>query len=216
MCKVGKRKGIKNIAGVILVMLLMITVAGCGRENREANTGGMNSQQPVNEQEQDTAQEETNEPEKQDEPDTYQELLEGDTAPDFTADLADGSTFTLSEQSGKVVLLNFWATWCGPCVEEMPAFEKLQKEYGDEVAVLAVNCLEDEETVRQFVAENGYTFPIAFDVEGVVSMKYPTDGIPYTLVIGKDGTVQNIYLGAVDADTQYQEYKSAIDSALGK
>lgn len=216
MCKVGKRKGIKNIAGVILVMLLMITVAGCGRENREANTGGMNSQQPVNEQEQDTAQEETNEPEKQDAPDTYQELLEGDTAPDFTADLVDGSTFTLSEQSGKVVLLNFWATWCGPCVGEMPAFEKLQKEYGDEVAVLAVNCLEDEETVRQFITENGYTFPIAFDVEGVVNMKYPTDGIPYTLVIGKDGTVQNIYLGAADADTQYQEYKSAIDSALGK
>lgn len=216
MCKVGKRKGIKNIAGVILVMLLMITVAGCGRENREANTGGMNSQQPVNEQEQDTAQEETNEPEKQDAPDTYQELLEGDTAPDFTADLVDGSTFTLSEQSGKVVLLNFWATWCGPCVGEMPALEKLQKEYGDEVAVLAVNCLEDEETVRQFITENGYTFPIAFDVEGVVNMKYPTDGIPYTLVIGKDGTVQNIYLGAADADTQYQEYKSAIDSALGK
>lgn len=216
MCKVGKRKGIKNIAGVILVMLLMITVAGCGRENREANTGGMNSQQPVNEQEQDTEQEETNEPEKQDAPDTYQELLEGDMAPDFTADLVDGSTFTLSEQSGKVVLLNFWATWCGPCVGEMPAFEKLWKEYGDEVAILAVNCLEDEETVRQFVAENGYTFPIAFDVEGVVNRKYPTDGIPYTVVIGKDGTVQNIYLGAVDADTQYQEYKKAIDSALGQ
>lgn len=216
MCKVEKRKGIKNIAGVILAMLLMITVAGCGKENRETNSGGMDSQQPVNEQEQDTVQEEMNEPEKQDEPDTYQELLEGDTAPDFTADLADGSTFTLSEQSGKVVLLNFWATWCGPCVEEMPAFEKLQKEYGDEVAVLAVNCLEDEETVRQFITENGYTFPIAFDVEGVVNMKYPTDGIPYTLVIGKDGTVQNIYLGAADADTQYQEYKSAIDSALGK
>lgn len=220
MCKVRKRKGIQNIAGVILAILLMITAVGCGQENREANTGGMDSQQPVKEQ--DIVQEETNEPEeqdepeKQDEPDTYQELLEGDMAPDFTADLADGSTFTLSEQSGKVVLLNFWATWCGPCVGEMPAFEKLWKEYGDEVAVLAVNCLEDEETVRQFVAENGYTFPIAFDVEGVVNMKYPTDGIPYTVVIGKDGTVQDIYVGAADADTQYQEYKRAIDSALGK
>lgn len=216
MCKVGKRTGRRKIAGFILAMMIMIMVAGCGQENRETNTGGMDSQQPVNGSEQDAVQDETNEPEKQDEPASYQELMEGDTAPDFTADLADGSTFTLSEQSGKVVLLNFWATWCGPCVGEMPAFEKLYKEYGDEVAVLAVNCLEDEETVRQFIAENGYTFPIAFDVEGVVNMKYPTDGIPYTLVIGKDGTVQDIYVGAADADTQYQEYKSAIDSALGK
>ncbi len=216
MCKVRKWKGIKNIAGVILAMLLMITAVGCGQENRETNTGGMDNRQPVNGSEQDAVQDETNEPEKQDEPVSYQELQEGDTAPDFTANLADGSTFTLSEQSGKVVLLNFWATWCGPCVGEMPAFEKLYKEYGDEVAVLAVNCLEDEETVRQFIAETGYTFPIAFDVEGVVNMKYPTDGIPYTLVIGKDGTVQKIYVGAADADTQYQEYKSAIDSALGK
>ncbi len=216
MSKVRKWKGIKNIAGVILAMLLMISAVGCGQENRETNTGGMDNRQPVNESEQDAVQDETNEPEKQDEPVSYQELQEGDTAPDFTADLADGSTFTLSEQSGKVVLLNFWATWCGPCVGEMPAFEKLYKEYGDEVAVLAVNCLEDEETVRQFIAETGYTFPIAFDVEGVVNMKYPTDGIPYTLVIGKDGTVQKIYVGAADADTQYQEYKNAIDSALGK
>lgn len=216
MCKARKGRGIKNIAGVILAMLLMITVSGCGAENREANPGEADNQQTVNESEQDAVQEETNETEEQDDSASYQELQEGDTAPDFTADLADGSTFTLSEQRGKVVLLNFWATWCGPCVEEMPAFEKLHKEYGEEVAVLAVNSLEDEETVRQFVAETGYTFPIAFDVEGTVNMKYPTDGIPYTLVIGKDGTVQNIFVGATDADTQYQEYKSAIDSALGK
>lgn len=216
MCKARKGRGIKNIAGVILAMLLMITVSGCGAENREANSGEADNRQTVNEKEQDAVQEETNEPDNQNDSASYQELQEGDTAPDFTADLADGSTFTLSEQSGKVVLLNFWATWCGPCVEEMPAFEKLYKEYGEEVAVLAVNSLEDEETVRQFVAETGYTFPIAFDVEGAVNMKYPTDGIPYTLVIGKDGTVQNIFVGATDADTQYQEYKSAIDSALGK
>lgn len=216
MCKVRKRTGKRKIAGLILVMMIMIMVTGCGEDNREPNSVGMDSQQPVNESEQDAVQEGTNESEKQDEPDAYQELLEGDTAPDFTAGLADGSTFTLSEQSGKVVLLNFWATWCGPCVGEMPAFEKLYKEYGNEVSILAVNCLEDEETVRQFISENGYTFPIAFDVEGVVNMKYPTDGIPYTLVIGKDGTVQDIYVGAADADTQYQEYKGAIDSALGK
>lgn len=143
---------------------------------------------------------------------SYLPLSVGDTAPDFTAALADGSEFTLSDEQGKVILLNFWATWCGPCVREMPAFERLKEDYGGDVAILAVNCMEDADTVAAFIEENGYTFPIAIDEEGVVSMKYPTQGIPYTLVIDADGVIQNIYMGAADADTQYKEYKSAIDA----
>lgn len=145
---------------------------------------------------------------------TYRPLSEGDEAPDFTVSLADGSTFTLSEQQGKPVLLNFWATWCGPCVREMPAFETLYTEYGENAAVLAVNCLEDTATVDAFIAENEYTFPIAYDTDGSVNMRYPTQGIPYTLVIDGDGIVRNIYVGAADAETQYREYKKAIDAAL--
>lgn len=141
----------------------------------------------------------------------YHPLSEGDAAPDFTTALADGSTFTLSEHQGKVVLLNFWATWCGPCVREMPAFEKLHTEYGEDAVILAVNCLEDTGTVDAFIEENGYTFPIAYDTEGSVSMRYPTQGIPYTLVIDGEGIIQKIYVGAADAETQYQEYKGAID-----
>lgn len=148
------------------------------------------------------------------EPLYYDELTIGDTAPDFTATLADGSTFTLSEHSGSVILLNFWATWCGPCVEEMPAFEQLDSEYGDEVTILAVNCMEDQSTVDRFISANGYTFPIAYDVSGDISMKYPTAGIPYTVVIGTDGIIRNIYVGAYSADVQYQEYKAAIENAL--
>lgn len=192
----------KSWIGYILILALMLVSAGCGdgsNQGQKDTTGGTGKQ----------AEDNT-------EADSYEELLEGDLAPDFTAQLADGSSFSLSEQKGKVVLLNFWATWCGPCVEEMPAFEKLYGEYGDKVSVLAVNCMEDKDTVKQFSSDNSYTFPIAYDVEGDVVMRYPSDGIPYTLVIDGEGVIQNIYVGAAGADAQYQEYKSAIEAVLAK
>lgn len=143
------------------------------------------------------------------------ELSIGDQAPDFATITNAGQLFTLSEQN-KVVLLNFWATWCGPCVGEMPAFERLQKEYGNKIAILAVNCMEGKETVDTFIYNNQYTFPISYDEDGVVNEKYPSEGIPYTIVIGADGIVKQVYMGATDAETQYQEYKKAIDQALGE
>lgn len=181
----------KKIISIMLAVTLGMAMVGCGGETTE-------------------------ETQTQSQQENYGELQTGDAAPDFTAELSDGSSITLSEQTDKVVLLNFWATWCGPCVGEMPAFEKLNEEYGDEVVVLAVNSMEDKETVNQFIEENGYTFPIAYDVEGAIGVKYPTAGIPYTLVIGKDGVIAKIYLGAQDAETQYKEYKSAIEEALGE
>lgn len=189
----------RKVSSIMLAMALGLAVTGCGNSTEE---------QAQQENSQEAQQESSQE--------TYQELTTGDVAPDFTAELADGGSFTLSEQSDKVVLLNFWATWCGPCVQEMPAFEKLAEEYKEDVAILAVNCQEDTKTVDKFIEENGYTFPIAYDVEGMIGAKYPTTGIPYTLVIGKDGVIKKIYLGAQDADAQYKEYKAAIDAVLGE
>lgn len=191
----------KKVIGILSVFLVIFALTGCGTGDEKRDNNDQTEVSSGSEQEEQII---------------VQEVSEGDLAPDFTAQTADGSTFVLSEQKGKVVLLNFWATWCGPCVREMPAFEKLNQEYGEEVAILAVNGMEDKDTVDQFISDNGYTFPIAYDVEGAVCLKYPSDGIPYTLVIGKDGTVQNIYLGARDADVQYEEYKGGIEAALGK
>lgn len=153
---------------------------------------------------------------KNDDSEVYEALSEGDTAPDFTAETIGGGSFKLSDQSDKVVILNFWATWCKPCVGEMPAFQRLYEEYGDSLAVITVNCMEDKESVDKFASDNGYTFPIAYDEEGGICMKYPSDGIPYTVIIGKDGKIANIYVGAADADAQYAEYKSAIDAVMGE
>ena len=110
--------------------------------------------------------------------------------------------------------MNFWATWCGPCVGEMPAFERLQETYGEDLALVAVNSGEDEASVAGFLEENGYTFPVVLDPEYAVSSLYPTEGIPYTVIIGTDGKVASIQLGAGDADVMYEHYCELIDGLL--
>lgn len=148
----------------------------------------------------------------------YKELSEGDRAPWFAAELADGGTFEMADLQGKVILINFWATWCGPCVGEMPAFESLYKDYADnsDVAIVAVDVEEKKKTVDFFAETNGYTFPIAYDEDGKIGMQYPTSGIPYTVIVGKDGYIRTIHLGARDSDTQYEIYKADIEAALSE
>ena len=208
---INKKLNRNNIltAGAVLSFLVVCGLTGCGQSSTVANGGkaDMSIEEAVKNSEADT----------EDSSDvSYGELSEGDTAPDFTAELVGGETFTLSENKGKVVLINIWATWCGPCVGEMPAFEKLYNEYGDDLKIVGVNCVEDKDTVDAFVKDNGYTFPIAYDENGEINNCYPTQGIPYTLVVGKDGVIKNIYLGAESEDVQYQLYKEAIDAALGE
>lgn len=141
-------------------------------------------------------------------------VKEGDAYRDFTASLAGGGELTLSDNKGKVILLNFWATWCGPCVGEMPAFPRLVEKYGDDLALIAVDCGEDEATVKNFLETNGYTFPVVLDLEGKVSALYPADGLPYTLLIDRDGKIVSIHEGAGSADDMFELYSNEIDRLL--
>lgn len=225
----------KKMWMLICILLLVCGLTGCGKQEivshqaeQDSFTDGMNPEDMVDDTSENATEnvvidEETSDDDgetssDEDGGDEYElkEVMVGDVAPEFSATLVDGSVFTLSENSGKVILLNFWATWCPPCIGEMPAFEDLDADYGEEVVILAVNCMEDEKSVNMFLEDTGYTFPIAYDVDGKVSFTYPSSGIPYTLVIGKDGIVKNIYVGAADADSQYQLYKTAIDAALSE
>lgn len=139
-----------------------------------------------------------------------------EAAPNFEAELAGGGTFILSDAVGEVTIINFWATWCPPCCEEMPAFEKLHKEYGDQLNIIAVDYGENREVVDAFIEENGYTFPIAYDEAGSISSLYPSNGIPYTLIIDKEGNVFDTFEGAYDAETQYELYKSAVEVVMNE
>ncbi len=138
----------------------------------------------------------------------------GEEMRDFTAETLSGESFTLSEQKGKVILLNFWATWCGPCVGEMPAFPELIEKYGDELCLVAVNCGEDKETVESFMEDNGYSFTVLTDEDYAISDMYPTDGIPYTVIFDRDGNIAHIQLGADTSEKMLEMYSETIDTLV--
>ena len=187
---------------LILLLTITLLLAGCQSGNNAGNADAANDSNNTTENTAgDTA-------------DPSGPIAEGDAYRDFTVSLADGGEFTLSDHEGKVILLNFWATWCGPCVGEMPAFEQLQETYGEDLVLLAVNSGEDEGTVKAFLEENGYTFPVALDPRYEIALLYPSDSIPYTVIIGADGKVAAIQLGAADADTMYAHYCELIDGLL--
>jgi thiol-disulfide isomerase/thioredoxin len=109
---------------------------------------------------------------------------------DFTLETLAGKSVSLSSYKGKIVLLSFWATWCGPCQIEMPAMEKLyQQMKGKGLEVVAVDVREDKSTVSSFIKKQGYTFPVLLDVKGDVSGSemYAAGGIPVNYLIDRKG-----------------------------
>ena len=110
---------------------------------------------------------------------------------DFYVYDVNGNKVSFSEYHGKPVIINIWATWCGPCVRELPGFDNLYKEYGDKVKFFMVNCedREDQDYVMEFVNEYGYAFPVSFDFDYSVSSQFSTGYIPVTVAIKADGTV---------------------------
>lgn len=124
----------------------------------------------------------------------------GDLAPDFTLSDLSGKTFTLADLRGKVVLVNFWATWCPPCRAEMPSMEKLNRLLeGEEFVMLAVNVeANGRQTVPQFLEKSPHSFPVLLDEEGVVQKKYGVYKFPETFVVRKDGIIDDKVIGAID------------------
>ena len=135
--------------------------------------------------------------------------LVGKPAPPFTLKGVKGSTVSLASYKGKVVLLDFWATWCRPCRIEMPRVEALYKEFKARgLVVFGIDYAEDPATVKAFLAKNPYTIPILLDVKGDAGRLYQAEGIPTLVVIGKDGRISSYFTGVRE--------ESALREALAK
>ena len=129
----------------------------------------------------------------------------GAQASDFKAVDINGNDIRLSDNFGKPLVVNFWATWCGYCVEELPAFEEVYKEKGDSVQFIMVNLTDGKrETLKSataFLKEQAFTFPAYFDTYGEALTAYSAYTIPLTLFINSDGTIADKHLGALDKNT---------------
>ena len=134
----------------------------------------------------------------------------GQAAPDFELATPDGDSIRLSDLRGKAVMVNFWATWCGPCKIEMPLYVNAYEQNKDGLVVLAVDVEEPAATVQAYVANNGLTFPVALDARGEVSLLYRVRGLPTTYFIDAAGTIVDKHRGAILSRPELQPYLERI------
>lgn len=215
-----KLRNLKNV--LLITIIIAVTISGC-------SSGSNPTPRDTTDKQSDTAtqspQEQTETPTTEGNTDNQaalkEALLEGMMdipIEDFELEDLNGNKIKLSDYKGKIVLLNFWGTWCPPCREEMPYFQEIYEEYkDDDVVVLTVNSTsvelrggtdseQAEKNARKFMEDNGYTFPVLLDKDDEVWAIYQQRGIPANYVIDKEGIVRYAFAGAYPSKEQIIQY----------
>lgn len=132
-------------------------------------------------------------------------------APGFTLEALNGGTFSLDSMRGRWVILNFWATWCAPCTDEMPALQTIASERSGQVALFGINMHESAEDIRSYMARFHLTFPMLLNPDEAMSANYRLElGIPQTVIVTPDGQIVWHKFGAIDLDS----FRSTLDDLM--
>lgn len=190
-----------KLGGVLLIVMGVLTITGAAG----SLSAGLAAQEPAASQESAASQEE----ERPSVP-----------APDFTLTDQFGESHTLSDYQGKIVFLNFWATWCGPCKSEMPDIQALYESHGgnaEDLVVLGVaqpgvGREGSSEDIADFLAEGGYTYPVVMDEDGSVFAQYGIRAFPTTFMISSDGTVYGYVEGAISAEIMEDIVRQTVEA----
>ncbi len=136
----------------------------------------------------------------------------GSAPPDFVLESVrePGALVRLSDHQGKVVVVNFYASWCGPCRQELPDFEQVSREFADEVVFIAVNVQESRDQATGILDETGVTFTAVLDADGAVANAYRVQGMPSTYLLDADGILRKFGPGAIDGETLRQELRAIL------
>jgi peroxiredoxin len=135
----------------------------------------------------------------------------GMRAPDFTLAALDGTTDTMSDHLGKIIMVNFWLTHCGACQAETPYIQAIYDTWPNEkLALLAITPREDPQTVKEFMNKNRLTFPVLLDLEGQVDAQYQPEGFPTTYFIDTRGIIRRIELGRFSSLGEIEEILESI------
>ena len=236
----------RKLAVMSLVLLMIFTTVACGQgkempkgtddQERSAEIGDIDDRDGKQAQGQEERERNGESPENSGKlvPNPTVEVVEGMdyfavdvAAKDFELEDLKGNKVKLSDYEGQIVFLNFWATWCPPCREEMPDMEEIHREYGNRgVAILAVNSTSMQlrggsdskkarKQVEEFIEQNGYTFPVLLDSDDKVLIKYndivPITWIPITFMIDKEGQIRYARPGPFTSKEQIEAFIALLD-----